>query len=30
MVSARNIPGGPAPEEVLRQIEVLRKRVSAN
>ncbi|MDR1129256.1 MAG: argininosuccinate lyase [Treponema sp.] len=28
MVSARNLPGGPAPEEVLRQIETLRKRVA--
>ena len=28
MVAARGISGGPAPEEVLRQIEVLRKQVS--
>jgi argininosuccinate lyase len=28
MVAARGIPGGPAPEEVLRQIGILRKRVS--
>jgi argininosuccinate lyase len=28
MVAARNISGGPAPEEVLRQIGILRKRVS--
>jgi argininosuccinate lyase len=28
MVAARSISGGPAPAEVLRQIEVLRKQVS--
>jgi hypothetical protein len=28
MVSARNLPGGPAPEEVRRQIETLRKLVA--
>jgi argininosuccinate lyase len=29
MVSARSLPGGPAPEEVLRQIEALRRRVAS-
>jgi argininosuccinate lyase len=30
MVAARGLPGGPAPEEVLRQIEILRKRAASN
>jgi argininosuccinate lyase len=28
-VEARNLPGGPAPAEVLRQIAVLRKKIDA-
>jgi argininosuccinate lyase len=29
-VAARNLSGGPAKDEVLRQIEVLRKKVKEN
>ncbi|GHV66230.1 argininosuccinate lyase [Spirochaetia bacterium] len=29
-VKARNLPGGPAPEEVRRQIKVLREKIAGN
>jgi hypothetical protein len=29
-VNARNLPGGPAPEEVRRQIKVLREAAGSS